>query len=118
MRSIEFAYWLQGYFEISEDVTEINERRLSIIKAHLSLVFEYDKEPSKFIHWLKGFLDGANHNSLTPELTDKVKKELHSIFKHVIDPSYTNDPKKQNEMNAIHNSSNNHLFSKEEGVRC
>ncbi len=118
MTSTEFAYWANGYFEISEDVTEINERRLSIIKAHLDLVFKYDKQPSKFIHWLKGFLDGVNTNSLTPELTDKVKKELYSIFKHEIDPSYTNDPKIQNEMNVIHNNGKPSSFSNQGVVRC
>ena len=33
-----FAYWLQGFIEIS-DVKGINETQLQIIKDHLALVF-------------------------------------------------------------------------------
>lgn len=38
MTSDEFAYWLQGYFEISETDT-LTERQVGMIKEHLQLVF-------------------------------------------------------------------------------
>jgi len=61
MTSRDFAFWLQGFFEITEP-TDISSVQTEMIKAHLKLVFV-----------------------------------------HEIDPSYTNDQKKQEEMNKIHN---------------
>jgi hypothetical protein len=45
MRSTEFAYWLQGFFELSE-TNEITPRQVEIIKNHLKLVFYYDIDKS------------------------------------------------------------------------
>ena len=60
MRSTEFCYFLQGFFEISDSNT-LTEKQVEIIKNHLNLVFY-----------------------------------------HEIDPSYSNDPKVQAEMQNIH----------------
>lgn len=38
MESINFTYWLQGFFEISDSKT-LNEKQVQIIKDHLDLVF-------------------------------------------------------------------------------
>jgi len=35
----EFAYWLQGYFELNDSAT-IDDRQAQIIKDHLALVFK------------------------------------------------------------------------------
>ena len=42
MSAVEFAYWLQGFFEISEpnEIKELNETQTRIIKDHLQLVFK------------------------------------------------------------------------------
>lgn len=45
MTSRDFAYWLQGYFEIS-DVKTIGEKETEIIKKHLNLVFKHEIDPS------------------------------------------------------------------------
>ena len=45
MTSKDFAYWLQGFFEIAEE-TEITPRQVEIIKNHLKLVFYYDIDKS------------------------------------------------------------------------
>lgn len=34
-----FAYWLQGFFELSNSTT-LTEEQVAMIKAHLALVFE------------------------------------------------------------------------------
>lgn len=34
----QFVYWLQGFFELSEDGT-VNDRQAAIIRDHLNLVF-------------------------------------------------------------------------------
>ncbi len=112
MKSTEFAYWLQGFFELSGDsIKELNEKHCVLIKKHLELVFTYDKTPSKFCIWLKGVLDSADiacGNSedleLNQDFTNLIKKELASIFKHEIDSSYGSDI--QDALNNIHSNTN------------
>lgn len=38
-QSLDFCYWLQGFFEISEPKT-LSEREMTIIRDHLQLGFE------------------------------------------------------------------------------
>lgn len=45
MLSRDFAYWLQGFFEIS-DAKSLDERQTEQIKKHLHLVFVHDIDPS------------------------------------------------------------------------
>lgn len=45
MTSRDFAFWLQGYFEINNPLT-IDESSTEIIKKHLNLVFKHDIDPS------------------------------------------------------------------------
>ena len=45
MTSRDFAYWLQGFFEIS-DATELTTRQVLLIKAHLNLVFKHEIDPA------------------------------------------------------------------------
>lgn len=44
MNSIDFCYWLQGYFEISGQTT-ITEKQAEVIKNHLNLVFKHEIDP-------------------------------------------------------------------------
>jgi hypothetical protein len=39
MNSLEFAYWLQGFFELTNQKT-LNETQVQIIREHLDLVFD------------------------------------------------------------------------------
>lgn len=45
MTSRDFAYWLQGFFEITE-ATEITPEQTERIKRHLALVFKHEIDPS------------------------------------------------------------------------
>ena len=45
MKSTEFAYWLQGFFELSESNT-LTEKQVETIKNHLNLVFYHEIDPS------------------------------------------------------------------------
>ena len=47
MGSREFAYWLMGYFEIS-DAKKLDETQVQIIKDHLDLVFNKVTPDRKF----------------------------------------------------------------------
>ena len=44
MNTIDFCFWLQGYFEIS-GTSEISEDKAKIIQNHLSLVFKHEIDP-------------------------------------------------------------------------
>ena len=45
MTSRDFAYWLQGFFEISE-TKSLSEKQIQVIKNHLNLVFKHEIDPS------------------------------------------------------------------------
>lgn len=57
-----------------------------------------------FAYWLQGFFELSSAETMTKEQTEVVKKHLDLVFFHEIDPSYTDDPKKQEQMNEIHNN--------------
>ena len=48
MRSRDFCYWLQGYFEISsaEGKPVMTEARLQLIRSHLAMVFKHEIDPT------------------------------------------------------------------------
>lgn len=62
MKASEFCYWLQGYFELSEDQTPLceglNSNAVDTIKRHLSLVFVHDLDPSQVAEKLQEIHDG------------------------------------------------------------
>lgn len=41
MKSQEFCYWLQGYFELSNS-TQLMPEQVNLIKKHLNMVFAHD----------------------------------------------------------------------------
>ena len=45
MTSRDFAYWLQGLFELADPKT-LNEKQTELIKRHLNLVFIHEIDPS------------------------------------------------------------------------
>jgi len=45
MTSRDFAYWLQGFFEIT-GTNKIYEGQAEMIKSHLNLVFKHEIDPS------------------------------------------------------------------------
>lgn len=45
MKSRDFVYWLQGFFEIS-GATSLNEQQTEQIKKHLKLVFAHEIDPA------------------------------------------------------------------------
>lgn len=45
MRSRDFAYWLQGFFEIS-GTDNVTPDQIRNIKKHLNLVFKHEIDPS------------------------------------------------------------------------
>lgn len=45
MKLINFAYWLQGAFELGK-IKQLDESQTEIVKKHLNMVFEHDIDPS------------------------------------------------------------------------
>lgn len=45
MKSVEFCYWLQGMFELS-DPDELDETQTQLIRKHLALVFKHEIDAS------------------------------------------------------------------------
>lgn len=107
MLSTHFAFWVQGYFEISQNkIRGLNPQQVIIIKKHLELVYAVEKEPSKLVAWFKQFIDDAeklsNNNSLSPKATEIIRARLSQEFEHVIDPIF-GDSSFQQSLNQIHN---------------
>jgi len=47
MKSRDFCFWLQGYFELAlPHVNQINQEQIDCIKKHLNLVFVHEIDPS------------------------------------------------------------------------
>lgn len=63
MTSRDFAYWLQGYFEISNPET-IGKDETEAIKRHLNLVFKHEIDPS---------MGDAKHQQVLNEVHNQVK---------------------------------------------
>lgn len=49
MKTTEFCYWLQGFFEIAEaaasEEMSLTAPQVSVIRNHLALVFKHDIDP-------------------------------------------------------------------------
>lgn len=112
MKPNEFAYWLQGYFELREEDKPLTREQWDVVINHINLVkkvlegskrdladalFSNLKENSTvaFINWLVGILEAAATPELKVDLdaiTPLVKKKLGEQFEHVIDKGYGIDP--------------------------
>jgi hypothetical protein len=47
MTSRDFAFWLQGFFEITDNANmNLAPRQVEMIKKHLNLVFAHEIDPS------------------------------------------------------------------------
>jgi hypothetical protein len=78
MRSVDFCYFLQGFFELSEPNKPLTMEQVQIIKNHLKLVFLYEIDPSysedktvqaifKNIHDGKNPLEGIKIDNTPPK---------------------------------------------------
>ena len=45
MTSRDFAYWLQGFFELSNSKT-LSDEQVDLVKKHLEMVFRHEIDPS------------------------------------------------------------------------
>jgi hypothetical protein len=112
MKFDQFAYWLQGHFELQDhfsDETLANSKenknqfltgmQVDCIKNHIQLHFECVKrekaDPDPFICWLDGSLTYFENLPTTQQetLVVEVKTRLNNLFIHKIDPKMPGDKK-------------------------
>ena len=44
MKSVEFCYWLQGFFELQKPVS-LSPEQTGLIERHLAMVFKHEIDP-------------------------------------------------------------------------
>jgi len=112
MKFDQFAFWLQGFFEITDHFSEktlaqaktrkdqfITAHQVECIKNHIQLHFECclreDTRPNQFICWLDGSLTYFDYLPQPQQeaLVLEIRKRLNSLFEHVIDPQMPGDKK-------------------------
>ena len=76
MTSANFAYWLQGFFEIS-DTNQLTTNQVDMIKAHLNLVFKHEIDPQLFTD--KSKLDKSIYTAIHRGAKDK--DQIHPLFR-------------------------------------
>ena len=62
---------------------------------------------SEFCYWLQGLFELADPKSLDEKQTNLIKRHLALVFKHEIDPSYSDDPAVLEELQQIHDGNPN-----------
>jgi hypothetical protein len=45
MQSRDFCFWLQGFFELSGDVSALSAKQSAMIRRHLDMVFHHEIAP-------------------------------------------------------------------------
>ena len=66
MTSRDFAYWLQGYFEIHGGDESLTKEQAECIKKHLALVFVHEIDPSAGPPAYQAKLDAIHHGIMPP----------------------------------------------------
>lgn len=117
MRTNEFFYWLQGYFEIRGIVAaaDLTAEQFTCIVRHLGLVDvgEGGSPGAARIGKIRAIVEFALDGSMPIEAaTKKIKAEVHDQFVHVIDPA-AGGPEAQAHLNAVHGNIPN-----KPGMRC
>lgn len=88
MHPYEFAYWLQGFFELSNS-NILSEGQVVTIKEHLQKVGSatagtagIQMHPNEFVYWLESFFELNNSNNLSEEQIVTIKEQLKKVFSH------------------------------------
>lgn len=74
MQSRDFAFWLQGYFEITEATSNrapegLTEGQVDMIKKHLALVFVHEIDPAMGNKEHQKVLNAVHAPSFNPSQT-------------------------------------------------
>lgn len=99
----QFCYWLQGYFEISNQPVTLHQKHIEIIISNLAKINE---QLGDFTSWLKQVCDYCELQNYKSEtlmfFTPIIQDTLNHTFMHVIDNSYENTISSAAERQMIH----------------
>jgi hypothetical protein len=70
MKSVEFCYWLQGMFELTETQT-LDAKQTDLIKRHLAMVFHHEIDPSYGQQHVQDALNKLHQGGLLPDTPAK-----------------------------------------------
>lgn len=70
MQSRDFAFWLQGFFEISQPEI-IGKKETEMIKNHLALVFKHEIDPSMGDETHQQILNEIHSNNKIPQTEEE-----------------------------------------------
>ena len=63
MQADQFCYWLQGYFELTENDGDLSSEQIKTIQNHLNLVFVHYLDPKQVAEKLQQIHDGEPTNT-------------------------------------------------------
>lgn len=91
MTSRDFCYWLQGYFEIHDNAENIglNARQASVIKAHLSMAFKHEIDPSMGSPEHQAELQKIHDNDGDNKKIEELEKQMKEFMTKKFDPHST-----------------------------
>lgn len=100
MKAVEFAYWLQGYFEINggepvlstTQLRQLNERAESVQAGNDAA----ELAAKSYVDFTKGMLSlmpetGEVDAGMAKGISDKLRTRLNALFVHAIDPTIKGD---------------------------
>ena len=114
MKATDFAYWLQGFFEISEYDPNLSKKQaLQILEKAQSVKAGTDPVETKvqnFVSYTQGVLTSLtyapkeeNNLEFLKKVTVDLKERLNNIFIHAIDPAVPGD---QQQLRKTHRPDN------------
>jgi hypothetical protein len=84
----QFCYWLQGFFEISEE-NLITKEQIILINNKLQMINE---KYGQYTRWLKEVIELTLKHGATKDqigfFNNSIRDNLNKVFMHVIDNSY------------------------------
>jgi len=101
MDGVEFAYWLQGHFEMLEDNEPLTVRQVGIIREHHSLAKKNDPQ-NTFLSLMEGLLAGfsmlsdncddkVNVQGMRLWLTSQIRDNVKTQFEKVTPEEFASD---------------------------
>ena len=100
MKAVEFAFWLQGYFEISGGAPELSGDQLRAIAKKAETV-KAENTPAEqaaksYTDYVRGALSllpegGPVDTGMAVKISNNLQGKLNDLFVHAIDPSIQGD---------------------------
>ena len=72
MNSRDFCYWLQGFFELTEEGSTLSVKQAQAIKNHLNMVFKHEIDPSYGDQAHQNILNSIHNTGHVPVAHDHV----------------------------------------------